>query len=228
MDVGGLVERARAGAVCESDQSANAEPLRHGQRQSGDVCGFGWAPVRTIGSSDRNGCPTPSNTKTGKKGEGRTGDGTKKSHSQIAQKIADEYKKIAQDARNAARAVGNARAAEQTWLKQHPNIEALIMIGAMVEGGGDPIEGEGEGGEGVGEFAEPTSPNQMNQQVVRGQAPDSVDRVDVPRTPYEKPHIEFKDGNALNNDGTWKHGGRPLTNVEIDWIIENGWKLPTK
>jgi hypothetical protein len=72
----------------------------------------------------------------------------------------------------------------------------------------------------------PTSPNQMNQQVQRGQAPKSVDRVDTPRFPNEKPHVEFKDGNALNNDGTWKHGGRELTNAEEDWITQNGWNLP--
>jgi RHS repeat-associated protein len=71
-----------------------------------------------------------------------------------------------------------------------------------------------------------TSPNQMNQQVQRGQAPNSVDRVDSPRFPHEKPHIEFKDGNALNNDGTWKHGGRELTNGEKEWITNNGWSLP--
>jgi hypothetical protein len=78
----------------------------------------------------------------------------------------------------------------------------------------------------VGAVQTATSPNQLNQQVQRGQAPNSVDRVDSPRFPYEKPHIEFKDGNALNNDGTWKHGGRVLTNAEKDWITQNGWNLP--
>lgn len=72
----------------------------------------------------------------------------------------------------------------------------------------------------------PTSPNQMQKQVENGQAPKSVDRVDSPRFPHEKPHVEFNDGNALNNDGTWKHGGRELTNVEKDWLLTNGWQLP--
>jgi RHS repeat-associated protein len=71
-----------------------------------------------------------------------------------------------------------------------------------------------------------TSPNQMQKQVEKGQAPKSVDRVDSPRFPNEKPHVEFKDGNALNNDGTWKHGGRDLTNIEKDWLQQNGWQLP--
>jgi hypothetical protein len=72
----------------------------------------------------------------------------------------------------------------------------------------------------------PASPNQMQKKVERGQAPKSVDRVDSPRFPNEKPHVEFKDGNALNNDGTWKHGGRALTNAEQEWLQTNGWQLP--
>jgi hypothetical protein len=66
----------------------------------------------------------------------------------------------------------------------------------------------------------------MQKQVEAGQAPKSVERVDSPRFPYEKPHIEFTDGNTLNNDGTWKHGGRDLTNTDRDWITSNGWSLP--
>ncbi len=66
----------------------------------------------------------------------------------------------------------------------------------------------------------------LPSQVQKGQAPKSVDRVDSPRFPNEKPHVEFKDGNALNNDGTWKHGGRELTNAEKDWITQNGCNLP--
>ncbi|HEX4019860.1 MAG TPA: RHS repeat-associated core domain-containing protein [Acidobacteriaceae bacterium] len=71
-----------------------------------------------------------------------------------------------------------------------------------------------------------TSTNQMQKQVERGQAPKSVDRVDTPRFPNEKPHVEFTDGSALNDDGTWKHGGRPLTNEEGNWLQQNGWSTP--
>lgn len=89
------------------------------------------------------------------------------------------------------------------------------------------VAGPGGGGGGSGRgSAGRTSPNQMNQQVQRGQAPDTVDRVDSARFPHEQPHIEFKDGNALNIDGTWKHGGRALTNTEANWITSNGWSLP--
>ena len=49
-----------------------------------------------------------------------------------------------------------------------------------------------------------TSPNQMNQQVKKGKAPKSVDRVDSANTNVkgEQDHIHFKDGNALNKDGS--------------------------
>ncbi|OGW71048.1 MAG: hypothetical protein A2047_03770 [Omnitrophica bacterium GWA2_41_15] len=72
----------------------------------------------------------------------------------------------------------------------------------------------------------PTSANQLDKKVQRGQAPNSVDRVDPARNFGDKPHIEFKDGNALNNDGTWRHGGRPLTNAEQKFIKDNSWSLP--
>jgi hypothetical protein len=72
-----------------------------------------------------------------------------------------------------------------------------------------------------------TSRNQMQKQVERGQAPKTVDRVDPGLGPNEQDHIHFSDGNALNEDGTWKHGsGRPLTNAETGWIQGNGWNIP--
>jgi hypothetical protein len=102
------------------------------------------------------------------------------------------------------------------------------------EGAGEELEEEAAEAEagaetpptGDSSASKPTTPNQMNQQAWKGQAPKSVDQVHSPRFPYEKPHVEFKDGNALNNDGTWKHGGRALTNVEKEWLTKNGWKLP--
>jgi tetratricopeptide (TPR) repeat protein len=72
----------------------------------------------------------------------------------------------------------------------------------------------------------PSSAGKMHKQVERGQAPKSVDRVDRARFPHEKDQVHFKDGSAINKDGTWKHGGRKLTGAEKEWLIENGWKLP--
>ena len=73
----------------------------------------------------------------------------------------------------------------------------------------------------------PTSVNQMQKQIQTGKAPRTVLAAGTPRLPGEKPHIHFTDGSALNIDGTWKHGGRALTNAERDWLTSNGWKLPS-
>ncbi|MDF2548761.1 MAG: hypothetical protein K0R93_3659 [Anaerosolibacter sp.] len=61
----------------------------------------------------------------------------------------------------------------------------------------------------------------------KGQAPREVDRVDKPHVPGQKPHVHFKDGTSLNNDGTIHdaHKGTPNpSNKTIDWLNENGWK----
>jgi filamentous hemagglutinin len=73
-----------------------------------------------------------------------------------------------------------------------------------------------------------TPPNQMDQQRKRGQAPSSVTRVDKGKVPGEKNHVHFDDGSAINSDGTWKHGGRQLTNKEKKWLTDNGWKVPNE
>lgn len=38
--------------------------------------------------------------------------------------------------------------------------------------------------------------------------------------------MHFKDGSALNIDGTWKHGSKTLTSKEIKFLKDNGFKLP--
>ena len=78
----------------------------------------------------------------------------------------------------------------------------------------------------VGANTNATSQNQMQKQVEKGQAPKPVDRVDKGLGPFEKDHIDFKGGDALNKDGSWKHGGRALTNEESEWVTKNGWNLP--
>lgn len=72
----------------------------------------------------------------------------------------------------------------------------------------------------------PTSANQMQKQVERGQAPKTVERVDTPEFSWEKPHVHFKDGTALNIDGSVHDamkGVHNLTNSERIWLFENGW-----
>jgi RHS repeat-associated protein len=70
------------------------------------------------------------------------------------------------------------------------------------------------------------SAGSLQKQVEKNQAPKSVDRIDRGRGPYEQDHIHFKDDHALNRDGTWKEGGRSLSNREKEWILKNGWELP--
>jgi hypothetical protein len=75
----------------------------------------------------------------------------------------------------------------------------------------------------------PSPANQMQRQVERRQSPRTIDRVDpaYPTRGDPQDHIHFKDGrHALNQDGTWKHGGRSLSRDEKKWITENNWSLP--
>ena len=71
-----------------------------------------------------------------------------------------------------------------------------------------------------------TSLNQMRMQVTRGQAPSTVKAVNRGLVKGEQDHIHFKDGSALNRDGSWKHGGRELTRAEREWAELGGFKAP--
>ena len=57
-----------------------------------------------------------------------------------------------------------------------------------------------------------------------------MDRVDngrqLPNGRWEEPHVHFRDGSALYRDGIWRHGAKELSNAEIKWLTQNGWKLP--
>jgi hypothetical protein len=71
-----------------------------------------------------------------------------------------------------------------------------------------------------------SSAGRMQREVDRGQAPRSVRRVDRARAYREQDNVHFKSGDTLNRDGTWKHGGRDLTNGEKEWLSGHGWSLP--
>jgi len=76
----------------------------------------------------------------------------------------------------------------------------------------------------------PTSRNQMQKQVESKQAPKEVDRVDPPHTdtPNSQNHIHFKDGTAINQDGSLSHEGKgtpKITRRIRNWILDNGWKI---
>ena len=66
----------------------------------------------------------------------------------------------------------------------------------------------------------------MNVEVEKGQAPKTIEHVHKGRGTYEKDHVHFTDGTALNNDGTWKHGEHTLTNNERKWLDQHNWILP--
>jgi hypothetical protein len=70
--------------------------------------------------------------------------------------------------------------------------------------------------------------NQINTAIRRGQAPKSITRLDWRRLgPTESPHLHFDGGrHALNIDGSWKHGGRALSNKEKTFLQDIGWPLP--
>ena len=72
----------------------------------------------------------------------------------------------------------------------------------------------------------PSSQNQLQKQVERGQAPRDVDRVDKPHQKGQQPHVHFKDKTSLNQDGTVHdaHNGIPSPSNEVkNWLRNNGW-----
>lgn len=68
--------------------------------------------------------------------------------------------------------------------------------------------------------------NRITQAIKKGQAPKSIIRFDKGKIYKELPHIHFKDGSALNIDGSWKHGSKILTNKEIEFLKCYEWILP--
>jgi RHS repeat-associated protein len=72
--------------------------------------------------------------------------------------------------------------------------------------------------------------SQIEQDIHKGRAPRSIERLDKAKKAREAhkeiPHIHFKDGAALKINGTWKHGARKLTNAEIKYLKQIGWNIP--
>ena len=70
-----------------------------------------------------------------------------------------------------------------------------------------------------------TTPGAMQRQVEKGHAPREVKEVHNGHTKNGKPHVHFKDGTAINLDGTKSHdhaGTPPLTNAIKEWLHQNG------
>jgi hypothetical protein len=66
----------------------------------------------------------------------------------------------------------------------------------------------------------------MNREIRTDRAPDGVKRVDKGKVSGEQDHVHFRDGSALNEDGSWKHGGTELTRAIEKWLSKWGWNLP--
>ena len=69
----------------------------------------------------------------------------------------------------------------------------------------------------------------MNIMIERGQAPNTIIRIDYP---YEDEdglaHIHFSDGRSLRSDGSVSHAGQGehiLTNKELKWLQANGYLM---
>lgn len=85
-----------------------------------------------------------------------------------------------------------------------------------------------EGGKGSGKSDTRTKINQVKQKIIKGLAPKSVENAHKGHGNTGKPHIHFKDGAAVNIDGTWhdKRNARKLFNKEKKFLKENEWELP--
>ncbi len=68
--------------------------------------------------------------------------------------------------------------------------------------------------------------NQLQQEVKKGITPKGIVRFDKSHGYQGQDHVHFKNGSALNRDGTWKDGkGYKLTTEQIKYLKENGWNI---
>ena len=108
-------------------------------------------------------------------------------------------------------------------------VSDMVSQAQAVSGGAMPPDDNGGNDKKNKASNKKSSAGDMQKQVEKGKAPNSVDRVDKGRGSFEKDHVHFKGkngGSALNSDGTWKHGSKELTNAEKKWLQKNGWSLP--
>ena len=78
-----------------------------------------------------------------------------------------------------------------------------------------------------GKSKKPSSPGKMQKEVDRGQAPKDVKRVHkAHNTTNGKPHVHFRNGSAMNYDGTPHDGLNKipiLTNSVKEWLENHNW-----
>ena len=69
------------------------------------------------------------------------------------------------------------------------------------------------------------SAGKIQQDVNKGRAPMSVDRVDPPHESGGKPHVHFNDKSAINYDGSSRHGSHKITREEKKFFNKYGWSF---
>ena len=107
--------------------------------------------------------------------------------------------------------------------------EALVAGGAilMANSASNKAQGYNRGGSSKSTYSStPKTINQLQQDVKKGKAPNGITRFDKGDIKHnEQDHVHFKDGSALNKDGTWKHGNGKLTNEQKQYLKQNGWNV---
>lgn len=103
---------------------------------------------------------------------------------------------------------------------------ATASTGAVLMANGNKNRNEGYN-RGKSQYSSYKSINQLNKEIQKGKTPEGIIRFDKGTDrPGEQPHVHFKDGSALNQNGTWRHGKIDLTKEQIKYLENNGWKIP--
>ena len=74
-----------------------------------------------------------------------------------------------------------------------------------------------------------SSPGKMQQEVLRGQAPRDIHRVDRPHVTSGESHVHFCNGTSCNQSGTIHdaHKGAPNPSTAArEWLEQHGWTRP--
>lgn len=106
--------------------------------------------------------------------------------------------------------------------------EALVAGGTllMTNAASNKAQGYNRGGSSKSTYSStPKTINQLQQDVKKGKAPKGITDFHTGKIPGEQDHVHFKDGSALNKDGTWKHGKGNLTNDQKQYLEQNGWNI---
>ena len=106
-----------------------------------------------------------------------------------------------------------------------------VVNGRRGGSGSGPKGGGGASHKVGGKVKTPSSPNKMQQEVRRGQAPKEIKRVDKPHVEGQEPHIHFCNGTSCNRSGSTHdaHRGTPNPgNKAREWLEGHGWTPPPR